>query len=128
MPKRGGSGNGTLQVSVSAASLAAGSYTGTIVIVADGAVNSPATVQVNLTVLAPSPSLAVGTSLLAFQTTAGQNPAARSVSISNSGGGTLSWTPTAATTGGGSWLSVSPASGTGRSEERRVGKECRSRW
>ena len=108
-----GFGNATLEVSVSAASLGAGSYSGTITIAATGAANSPATVQVNLTVLAPSPSLAVGTSLLAFQTTAGQNPAARSVSISNSGGGTLSWTATAATTGGGSWLSVSPASGTG---------------
>jgi uncharacterized protein (TIGR03437 family) len=108
-----GFGNATLQVSVSAASLAAGSYSGTITIAATGAANSPATVQVTLTVLAPSPSLAVGTSLLAFQTSAGQDPAAQSVSISNSGGGTLSWTATTATAGGGSWLSVSPASGTG---------------
>ena len=108
-----GFGNATLQVSVSAASLAAGSYSGTITIAATGAANSPATVQVTLTVLAPSPSLAVGTSLLAFQTSAGQDPAAQSVSISNSGGDTLSWTATTATAGGGSWLSVSPASGTG---------------
>jgi uncharacterized protein (TIGR03437 family) len=108
-----GFGNATLQVSVTAASLAAGSYAGTVTIAATGAANSPATVQVNLTVLAPSPSLAVGTSLLTFQTSAGQNPAAQSVSISNSGGGTLSWSATTATSSGGSWLSVSPASGTG---------------
>jgi hypothetical protein len=108
-----GFGNATLQVSVTAASLPAGSYAGTITIAATGAANSPATVQVNLTVLAPSPSLAVGTSLLTFQTSAGQNPAAQSVSISNSGGGTLSWSATTATSSGGSWLSVSPASGAG---------------
>jgi uncharacterized protein (TIGR03437 family) len=103
-----GSGNGIVQVSVSTASLAAGSYTGTIIVTAGGAVNSPAAVQVTLTVVA-SPKLTLGTSALTFQTAVGQNPAAQSVSITNSGGGTLNWTASSSI----SWLSVSPATGTG---------------
>jgi uncharacterized protein (TIGR03437 family) len=108
-----GTGNGTLQVSVSSASLAVGSYSGSITIAAAGAANSPATLQVNLLVLAPSPNLAVGATALTFQTTTGQSPLAQPVSINNVGGGTLSWAVATATGSGGSWLSVSQSSGTG---------------
>ena len=108
-----GTGNGTLQVAVNSASLAAGSYSSTITIAAPGAVNSPATVQVNLTVVVPPPSLALGAASLSFLGAVGANPAAQSLGIANSGGGALSWTAAAATASGGSWLSVSPASGSG---------------
>jgi len=49
-----GTGNSTLQVSVRAASLVPGSYSGTITITADGAANSPSVVQVALTVGLPA--------------------------------------------------------------------------
>jgi Viral BACON domain len=54
--------------------------------------------------------LAVSPSSLSFSATAGgSNPAAHSVNISNSGGGTLSWSATASQP----WISLSSVSGTG---------------
>ena len=50
-----GTSNGSLTVSASAAGLAPGIYAGRIVVTADGAVNSPIQVQVNLTVKRQSP-------------------------------------------------------------------------
>src|SRR5262249_58916641 len=65
----------------------------------------------------------------------GSTPAAQTVSISNTGGGTLSWTAS----DNAAWLTLSPAAGTGngavtlsattgtlRSEERRVGRARRA--
>jgi len=102
----------TLAVSVSPAGLAAGTYTGSIQISAAGASNSPLTVAVTLTVsaapAAPA-SLAVAPQALTFNyTVGGTAPAAQAVSITNAGGGILSW----AASSGASWLSLSPASGT----------------
>jgi hypothetical protein len=55
------------------------------------------------------PSLALGGTTANFSGTAGgSNPAAQSVTVSNGGGGTLSWTASSNQ----SWLAVSPASGT----------------
>ena len=59
---------------------------------------------------APAPVLAVSGTALSFSGTAGgSNPAAQTVSISNSGTGTLNW----AASSNQSWLTVSPASGSG---------------
>jgi len=41
----------------------------------------------------------------------GQVTAVQSVGVSNSGGGTLNWSASAATSSGGNWLAVSPTSG-----------------
>ena len=57
------------------------------------------------------PSLGVSTTPLSFQAVSGQIPPAQNLAISNTGGGTLTWT--AAVSAGASWLQVSPASGTG---------------
>ena len=59
---------------------------------------------------APSPPALVGQpASLSFNATAGgSSPAAKTLAVSNSGGGTLSWTASESA----SWLSVSPASGT----------------
>ena len=55
------------------------------------------------------PKLAVSPSSLSFTATAGgANPAAKTLSVSNAAGGTLSWTASDNQT----WLSVSPASGS----------------
>ena len=58
------------------------------------------------------PVLSVGASKLAFYTIAGTNPADQTLTISNTGGGTLSWTASADNSLP-AWLSISQASGTG---------------
>jgi uncharacterized protein (TIGR03437 family) len=68
---------------------------------------------VMLNALTPPPAIALSNHQLQFSSLAGgANPPALSVTISNSGGGTLNWTarPSVA------WLSVTPASGTGPSK------------
>lgn len=66
---------------------------------------------VTLTVTTAPVSPAIGTSptSLSFTIQAGANPATRSLTISNTGGGTLSWSASESTI----WLSLSPSSGTG---------------
>jgi hypothetical protein len=55
------------------------------------------------------PALSVAPAGLTFSgTTGGSSPAAKSLSVANSGGGTLSWTASENVT----WLSLSPTSGT----------------
>jgi hypothetical protein len=56
-----------------------------------------------------SPTIGVNPSSLSFTATAGgSNPASQTISITNTGAGTLNWTATE----NGSWLTISPASGT----------------
>ncbi|MFL6216196.1 MAG: S8 family serine peptidase [Blastocatellia bacterium] len=56
-----------------------------------------------------NPTIGVSPSSLSFSATAGgSNPASQSLSITNTGGGTLNWTASANQT----WLGVSPTSGT----------------
>lgn len=109
-----GTGTGSFTVSVNSASLAAGSYAGTITVSATGASNSPRTVNVSLTVTpvdAPQPVLGVSPGTLSFSAVQGSaNPAAQVVSISNTGGGTLSWTATIAS--GADFLAISPSGGS----------------
>ncbi|MEO6391699.1 MAG: hypothetical protein ABIP75_07590, partial [Pyrinomonadaceae bacterium] len=57
----------------------------------------------------PSPTIGVSPSSLSFSATAGgANPAGQSLSITNTGGGTLNWTATSNQ----AWLSIAAASGT----------------
>jgi Subtilase family/Viral BACON domain len=57
----------------------------------------------------PSPTIGVNPSSLSFTATAGgSNPANQTISITNTGAGTLNWTATE----NGSWLTISPTSGT----------------
>jgi hypothetical protein len=106
-----GSGNATLTVGVNLSGVAAGNYTGTVTVTASGATGSPQTITVSLSVGAPNtPGVAVSPGSLGFSATAGGgNPAAQSLSISNSGSGTLQWTATKTQP----WLTLSAASGTG---------------
>ena len=104
-----GTAPSTVSLSISPASLGAGSYTGSVQISAAGASNSPVAVAVTLTVAAAPASLAVSPQTLTFNYTVGAAvPVAQSVSITNSGGGTLSWMAAASA----NWLTVAPASGT----------------
>lgn len=105
-----GTGNGSVTLSVTTGTLAAGSYSGLITLSATGA--TTVTVPMTLTVTAAPVPPAIGASPISLSFAAqqgGGNPIAQTVSISNTGGGTLSWSASPNTT----WLAVSPASGTG---------------
>ncbi len=98
-------------VSVNSAVLTPGTYQGSISIQSAG----PAlAVSVTLTVNAPAAGqLTASPSTIAVQAVAGASSSVKQgISIGNSGGGTLNWTATTATTDGASWLNISPASGT----------------
>jgi uncharacterized protein (TIGR03437 family) len=107
---------GQLSVTVTAAGMAAGSYSGQINIVAAGAGNSPQTVTVNLTV-GPGQSLVVSTrgtaNALSFTSAAGIAPPSQTIGVTASAGSLPFVTVIGITTPqGGNWLSVSPISGT----------------
>ena len=104
-----GTAPSTLTVSVSTTGLSAGTYNGSVQIAATGASNTPLSIPVTLTVAAAPPSLAVAPQSLTYQYTfGGAVPAAQSISITNGGGGSFSWTASTSDY----WLSVSAASGT----------------
>jgi hypothetical protein len=105
-----GAGNGTVNATVALGSLNAGTYTAAITVSATGA--APVTVPVTFTVTAAPvpPSIGVSPTSLAFTAQqGGSNPASQVLSISNKGGGTLSWS----VSDNAGWLTLSPASGTG---------------
>lgn len=100
---------GLLTVSINAAGLSPNTYSGTITITGVGASNSPQTVAVTLIVAAattPTPTISLSAAQANFAyIVGGALPAPQTISISNSGGGTLSWSasPNA------SWLFVTPS-------------------
>jgi len=106
-----GTNLGSVSVRVNPAGLSVGTHTGLITIVGTGAANSPQTVTVNFDVTAaPTPTIGLSATTLSFSAVqGGSNPANKTISISNSGSGTLNWAATA----NANWLSLSPASGTG---------------
>ena len=100
----------TLSVSVSPASLTAGTYTATVLITPSGTSNSPLIANVTLTVAAVSgATLAVTPQTLTFNyAPGGTTPTAQTISIANTGSGTLSWIASSSV----SWATLSAASGT----------------
>jgi len=90
-----GTGPKTIWVQIANTGLAAGPYSGAVNVTAPGATPSSQTVNVSLTLTAP-PGVSVSSSSLTYSGQAlASNPAAQSVNITNSGGGTLNWTATA---------------------------------
>lgn len=104
-----GTGAGSVSVSVTTGALTAGSYSGTVMLSATGA--SPVIVPVSFTVTTAPVAPAIGASPTSFSFTAqaGSNPATQTLTISNTGGGTLNWTAS----DNAAWLTLSTASGTG---------------
>ena len=105
-----GTNAGTINASVNLSGLAAGTYTGTVTVSGTGAATK--TVLVTLTITSGSTTPAIGlspTSLVFTGSVGGANPAAQTISIANTDGGTLSWSAS----DNASWLTVSPASGSG---------------
>lgn len=108
-----GTNSGTITASANLSGLAAGTYTAAVTISATGA--AARTVPVTLTVTSGTASGSIGfspTSLAFSGTTGGTNPAAKSFTITNPGGGTLSWS----VSDNAAWLSVTPTSGTTTTE------------
>src|SRR5207249_4043996 len=101
-----GSPAANVTVSVDISALVAGTYTATIVFTGGAGVESRS-LPVSLTVTAP-PEIAYSPSSLTFASQQGSSPANQSLTISNSGGGTLAWTATKTA----SWLTLSATSGT----------------
>jgi len=106
-----GTNLGSVGVRVNPAGLSVGTHSGLITIVGTGAANSPQMVTVSFDVTAaPTPTIGLSATTLSFSAVqGGSNPANKTISVSNSGSGTLNWTATE----NASWLSLSPASGTG---------------
>ncbi len=103
-----GTGNGGVTVNVSAAGLAEGRYSASIISSATGASN--VTVPVTFTISSAPPVMDVSPTSLTFVGTEGAgSPPNQTLSISNSGGSTLSWSAS----DNAAWLSLSPTAGTG---------------
>jgi hypothetical protein len=105
-----GTGNGPVTLTVTTGTLTTGSHSATVTMNATGA--SSVTVPVTFTVsTAPvPPAIGASPTTVSFAATQGSaNPATQTVSISNTGGGTLSWTAS----DNAPWLRLSPTSGTG---------------
>ncbi|MBI5361186.1 MAG: hypothetical protein HZA48_11470 [Planctomycetes bacterium] len=97
-------------VSVNIIGLTAGAYTGTITVSDSVASNNPQTIGVTLTVSEPVtvlPEITITPTTLDFTAIqGGSNPASKTLTISNSGGGTLKWSATDDK----GWISVNPTS------------------
>jgi uncharacterized membrane protein len=92
---------------VTSSGLAAGTYGGTVTVSDPAASNTPQTVAVDLTVTA-LPAIGVAPPTLTFGTPLGTDPPSQTITITNTGGGTLNWVANVNQ----SWLSVSPTSGS----------------
>jgi len=104
-----GTAPSTIGLLLSPTGLTAGSYTGTVLISATGATNTPFSITVGLAVAANPNALVVSSQALGFSYTAGGAiPAPQSVSVTNAASGTFSWTASSSAT----WLTVSPTSGS----------------
>ncbi len=98
-----------VQVSVNSGLLAAGQYSGVVTITAAGATGSPIYVQVLLNVGA-AVTLTSSQASLTFGATVGQAATPQTIQLTSSA--STSYTATTSTTDHGTWLTVSPASGT----------------
>jgi hypothetical protein len=112
-------GGTTLTISVNNAGLTAGTYVGTITVADPNATNTPQTITVTHVVTAAA-TISLSPTTLTFSSarltvcngvTAGSNPASQTITLSNTGQATLNYSAAASMVGGGSWLSVTPASG-----------------
>lgn len=108
-----GTNSGTITAYVNQNGLAAGTYSATVTITAAGYPSQTKTIPVTLTVTtstgsSSSPTIAYSPTSLTFSgTVGGTNPAGKAIDISNTGGGTLSFTVSENS----GWLSLSPTWG-----------------
>jgi uncharacterized protein (TIGR03437 family) len=103
----------TVQVAVNPTSLAIGTFSGSVTITSAGAGGSPITIPVTLSVVTPQTLTVTPSTPLTFTYTLGQAvPAGQTLQV-QAGGTAVFFTVTTQTTSGGStWLSATPMSGT----------------
>jgi len=119
----------TITATMNPSGLAPGTYTSTITATAAGATGSPGTIGVLFTVSSPPPATtppppattpppSLGLSVTALSASAfqGQAPVTASFTVTNTGGGTLSYSLST----GAKWVSVSPTSGTSTGSKNTV--------
>ncbi|MBI4540306.1 MAG: BACON domain-containing protein [Gemmatimonadetes bacterium] len=95
-------------VAANTAGLSAGTHAAIISFAAPGATNTPATLPVNLSLTVP-PGVGLSATTFSFTGQAGgPNPANQTLTISNTGGGSLNWSAT----DDAPWLTLSATSGT----------------
>jgi uncharacterized protein (TIGR03437 family) len=100
----------SLAFSANPTNLAPGTYTGHVT-VSDANSAAQSTVTVVLTVTAAIPSIQLSKTGVTLTAVAGSAPQAQTVTVSNSGAGSLNWTSQTSTTSGGNWLTATPGSG-----------------
>jgi len=101
-----------IAASVNASTLAAGTYTGEIIITEFANPGRSMVVPVNLTIVASGPFFDNLPGGLSFSLKPGGAATSQIVRINNGGStGTLNWTAASTTADGGAWLAVTPASG-----------------
>ncbi len=102
-----------ITVAVSTQGLSAGTYQGTVTIASAGAIGSPVSIPVTLTLGENTTARPAGSSqFLRFVAIQGDPAPTQTLSISSPSSGTLNFSITAATASGGNWLQASPTSGT----------------
>ncbi len=104
----GGTGAGSITVTLNPAGLATGTHTGHVTVTSAGATGSPAQITVTFTIT-PPPQLAVTPSARTDTAFLGSSaPKTSFIRVSNAGGGTLSWLATKDS----SWIGLTNPSGT----------------
>jgi uncharacterized protein (TIGR03437 family) len=108
------SGQSRVILTIDSSRLGVGTYRGTLTISAPGTTNTPQSIEVVLTVTgAAGAVLGLSQQYLNFQAVqGGSSPAPQTLSITNAGAGTLSWSASAETSSGGQWLRISSGLGT----------------
>ena len=101
-----------VKASVNASTLAAGTYTGEIIITELANPGRSMTIPVTLTIAASGPFFDSVPGGLTFSVTPGQQATPQTIQIGNGGKGSLDFTVTPTTADGGAWLTVTPVSGT----------------
>jgi hypothetical protein len=102
-----------LAITTDPSSLPPGTYTGTITVAPAAATPASLTLTVTFTVgAALPPQLSVDQPNLSFTYPAGAPAHSETLKVSNAGDGALAFTDTATTHPGGSWLAVTPVSGS----------------
>jgi len=102
----------SVTVTATPGSLAPGTYTCTLTVSGTSAANA-IVIPVSASISAPATKLLLTQSGLNFQVApGGGTPLPRNFGILNIGQGSMTWSAAATTYSGGSWLSISPASGT----------------
>ena len=107
-----GSVPSSISVSINSAALsglAAGQYSGTVTVTSSGAGGSPASIPVTLVVTAPTLTATPATLSFSYSIGSSTQPAPQTINLVDAA--KINFTASAATTLGGSWLSVTPGAG-----------------